>query len=61
MTSITTTNVCPPTQTFKTLHLTETEVAWLHAVMQNPLQGEDPHDEDPETRKMREFFFYITE
>jgi hypothetical protein len=49
----------PQIPKFKLL-LTEKELRWLNAVMQNPLSGESPHDEDTEQREMRTDFFIAT-
>ncbi len=43
-----------------TLELTEEETEWLHAVMQNPLDGKDPRNEDPFNAQMRNRFFTAT-
>lgn len=42
------------------LELTEEETAWLHAVMQNPLHGQEPGQESREDEVMRSKFFNAT-
>ena len=42
------------------LCLSEEEALWLHDIMQNPLHGQQPSDEDPYDRDMREQFFAAT-
>ena len=43
-----------------TLVLDEEETAWLHAVMQNPLHGQEPGQESREDEVMRSKFFNAT-
>ena len=43
------------------LKLDEEERQWLHSVMQNPLWGQHPFDEDPVDRHHRKVFFDATE
>ncbi len=40
--------------------LTEKQVKWLHSVMQNPLWGQEPEDEDWDEKQIRKFFFEVT-
>lgn len=42
------------------LKLTKKEANFLHAVMQNPVYGENPDQENVEDRNMREAFFKAT-
>ena len=39
------------------LRLSEEEAEWLTGIMQNPLHGETPTDENIEDRKMRAKFY----
>jgi len=48
-------------KTETTMILTEDESLWLHRVMQNPLHGEDPDEEDGVNRDMRGRFFRATQ
>ncbi|GEK52376.1 hypothetical protein [Vreelandella venusta] len=43
------------------LSLTPEEVQWLHGVMQNPLHGQSPQEEDIADRTMRRAFFNATD
>lgn len=48
------------TSTVITLTLSPEEAKWLHAVMQNPMHGLDPHNEGREDAEMRQKFFLAT-
>ena len=39
------------------MKLSTKEAAWLKALMQNPIGVENPEEEDPTDRKMREIFW----
>lgn len=41
--------------------LTEDDIKWLHEVMQNPLHGEHPLDEDESNRFFRSRMFEATD
>ena len=42
------------------LSLSKEEAEWLNGVMQNPLHGQHPDDEDPQDAEMRYTFFSAT-
>ena len=44
-----------------TLYLTKEEADWLHYIMQNPITSNNPHEEPPEDRSMRQKLFEATE